>query len=80
MRQTIKFYGTKAECEAQALQRCRDYLGDRFDFALGAIRDMLCTVGATRRQRLNRCKMALSFAGVEGYYPVRAMIRAALKG
>lgn len=78
----IRYNGTRAECDAAALQDCRDYLGDGFDRLVLSIRAS-CEPGgefADRRRtmqfRLIRAALDM-FLGISGRYPVRAMIRAA---
>ena len=76
---TVEFNGTRAEREAKALAECKSYLGSSYRKVLKGVRNTLQQ--SSRRTvgyRTVRFGLAM-FSGIEGYWPVRAMIRAALK-
>lgn len=79
MKTYITFKGTPAEQEAQALTRCEEYLDKRFCLVLQALRNAWGIQNIRNAQRYRSCWLVLSFVGIEGYYPVRGMIRRALK-
>lgn len=70
---------TKAENEARALADCKEYLGDEFyDKVIRTLRSE--TKGKSVRYAYHMIRFSLSmFVGIEGYYPVRAMVREVLK-
>lgn len=69
---------TNAEKELAALNAAKDYIGDnrRYKRVLGALQEIL-NGGGTRTQKMRSCYMALSFAGIQGRWPVRALVKAA---
>lgn len=77
---TVEFKGTRAEREAQALEECKQYLGRSFNKTVANIAVVLDDK-TTRKTHLYRSvRLGLDmFVGIRGYWPVRALIRAALK-
>jgi len=71
---TVKFEGSKQECEAAALRECISYLGkDRFNKMCNSVAKDLRGCGI--RQAYRELRFALPFAGIQGYWPIRAMVK-----
>lgn len=71
---------TKADNEAKALQDCKDYLGSQFDHVVNTLRQEMFAVPGGRGFKYAYVRDCLHmFVGIEGYYPVRAMVREVLK-
>lgn len=74
---TVTFKGTRAEKEAQALKECKEYLGRSYKRIVKALKEARAqSSGLIRFYRW--AQLALSFAGIQGKWPVRAMVRQAL--
>jgi hypothetical protein len=84
MHYTIQFDRSKpdsrAERERQALEACKDYLGLRFPEIILRLQDYLQKPGSRRTAKYRAVCVALSFAGIQGYWVCRAMIREANRG
>lgn len=75
-----KYLGTKAENEAKALQDCKDYLGDRYDGTMKALKVLAGEFGGRTTRKYAAIRDCLGLIiGIQGYYPVRAMVREVLK-
>jgi len=81
MHYTVKFTGTNQQKESQALAECKSFLGNRiYNNVVKALRvDLLASNPRSRTQHLRHAHTLLSFVGVQGRYPVRALVRAALR-
>lgn len=82
MKQTVRFTGTKAEQEKQALQRIKDFLGTaRFLALRRQLVDYFTITNPTARQAEQYRGVALACwsQGIAGYFPRRAMARAVLR-
>ena len=80
MKYEISFTGTKAEKEKQALRATRDYLGlarylqvrrKLVDYCL----DVVKAEGGGCATMYRRIQFALMLLGVQGRYPIRAVVR-----
>lgn len=80
MRYETQYLGTKAENEAKALQDCKDYLGEEiYEKAIRILRaDLSSPTSRTYKYHYIRASLVM-FLGIEGYWPVRAMVREVLK-
>lgn len=75
----VKFTGSNHEKEAQALRECESYLGTtRFNKIVKSCRKSL--KGVPCRKAYRELRFALPFAGIQGYWPVRAFFRYLRKG
>lgn len=77
MHYTVKFTGTRAEKEQQALKASREYLGPR---SLKKLVDnissyILAGDRASRTMEYRAIRFFCAANGVQGYYPVRAVAR-----
>lgn len=78
MSYTLHYSGSKKEMESQARQSCIDYLGgqDRYDLICSRLRAELHRLDYPRvGQRYQALRLAIPFAGISGYWPIRAMVR-----
>lgn len=71
---TVKFEGSTQERESAALRECVSYLGKaRFNKVCAQIAKDL--KGCTIREVYRNLRFALPFAGIQGYWPTRAMVK-----
>ena len=63
MKHTIKYKGSEAQNHIEAMNDCRDWLGDKFKL----VEDYLCAELSKDSNCKDAMKLALSFAGIEGY-------------
>lgn len=70
----------KADNEALALADCKEYLGEDYDRVISTLRQEMFAVPGGRGFKYAYVRDCLHmFVGIEGYYPVRAMVREVLK-
>lgn len=70
----VEFTGSTRDREAAALRECISYLGKaRFNKLCNAVAKDLR--GCTIRQAYRELRFALPFAGIQGYWPIRAMVK-----
>jgi hypothetical protein len=68
----------KSVNEAKALRDCKDYLGGKF-YTAKALLKKQADMNERTTNKYRSIAMALDFAGIRGYWPVRAMVREVLK-
>lgn len=70
----VKFTGSKADKELQALTECVAYLGkDRFNKISHNIAKGLR--GASCKEAYRTLRFGCPFIGIQGYWPIRAMFK-----
>lgn len=70
----VRFTGSNDEKERQALKECVSYLGKgRFNKIVQSIAKDLR--GASCREAYRSVRFALPFAGIQGYWPIRAFFK-----
>ena len=62
----------------QAMEDCQNYLGDKFEGLVEKIRDSLCAESSLA-DKYRAIELICGFVGIQGYYPVRAMVAAVLR-
>lgn len=79
MSYTVRFTGTRAEREAAALKECKEYLetNTRFKRVTLALREGWES-GKRPATRMRTAYFLCSMIGIQGRWPVRAMVKAAL--
>lgn len=70
---------SKADNEALALADCKEYMGDRYESCMELLRAEVAASNMRRTELYRGIAHCCWFAGIEGYYPVRAMVREVLK-
>lgn len=82
---THHYIGTREECEAQARASCVDWLGgeERYQKLCDDLRTEMQqvkkNVKTSTAQQYKLLRMYIPFAGIAGYWPIRAMARDILK-
>lgn len=81
MSHTHHYIGTREECETQARASCIDWLGgeERYQKLCSDLREELARLGTTRSAGYKMLRMYIPFAGIAGYWPIRAMARDILR-
>lgn len=62
----------------RAMEDCQSYLGERYSELVEKIRDTLSPTSSLA-DKYRAIELICSFVGIQGYYPVRAMVAAVLR-
>lgn len=78
-RYSVRFVGSNQERDEQALAECKWYLGDKFEKAVECVAVEMAKPAPRKTLVVRRVAFLLTWVGIQGRFPVRAMMRAALK-
>jgi hypothetical protein len=82
MHYTRKYSGTRAECTDAAVKDCKEWYGKTYGKKLAMLSEHILNcreAGHSRRAIHDSMHMLCGIGGVQGYWPIRAIIREALR-
>lgn len=71
---SVRFTGSKAQKDQQALEQCRFYLGDKFDSKAKLLAEYI-QQSESKTKAYRVMQFYCDMMGIRGYHPVRVMFK-----